>query len=346
MLCDHNIPETKKGTGPCQIETEVRKRNGKQLWWCRTHGQEASAPDGAPLKECPAAWFDAVPDDMQIEIDLSAGQFALWGVVPPAISVGEVPLEPGKVHVHYRAKADAEKELDRSFEIVRIRLGDATAVIEGMAAQAYALSDLSGMQVLPLKCSHCGETHIDELMFATHPHKKHQCNGCGRNFWHSHPSISNPLGGVRTRLGMAEPSTPRRVDRHLDISSHEYAGIALWPSNRAIITTMSRPEDEGIHVHAWSESGCMEIDDTFSPVFLDGEEVNEELLRVLAVQRAIATHDDVPIIALACDGCGQSLISPTKGWVQPTTRHKCDSCGTENRTRRRSFLNPLANKST
>ena len=34
--CNHNIPETKKGIGPCNIQWEVKKRNGKPNWWCRT----------------------------------------------------------------------------------------------------------------------------------------------------------------------------------------------------------------------------------------------------------------------------------------------------------------------
>src|SRR5438132_12443998 len=77
--CAHNIPESKKGSGACDIRSEVLKRNGKPNWWCRTHGHEASAPDGAPLSKCSAAWFDAVPDERQLEIDLSDGEYAVWG---------------------------------------------------------------------------------------------------------------------------------------------------------------------------------------------------------------------------------------------------------------------------
>lgn len=46
----------------------------------------------------------------------------------------------------------------------------------------------------------------------------------------------------------------------------------------------------------------------------------------------------------ACTSCGHSIVSPTQGWLKPTTRHVCNACGTENRTRRRCFLNPLADK--
>lgn len=342
--CNHNIPETKKGSGPCDIRWEVKKRNGKPNWWCRTHGLDAAAPDGAALPSCSGSWFTAVTEEMQTDIDLSAGEVAVWGVVPPAITIGKVPKELGKVHVHHRTDAAAKKDLDRSYDIVRVHRGEATEVLEGMAAQAFAISELTAMQVLPLACSHCGEVHIDELMFAARPHIKHQCNACGRNFWDTTPSISNPLGGAQARLGLAEPAAPEQVHRPLEISSTNYTGVALWPSNSAIISTMSRAEDKGIHVHAWDETGEPVLDDTYSPVTLEGEVIDEGLLRMLAVQRTLAQHDNAQIVSLTCTECGHSILSPTAGWLQPSTRHMCDACGTENRTRRKSYVNPLSGK--
>ena len=227
---------------------------------------------------------------------------------------------------------------------MRIHNAEATAVVEGMAAQAYALSVIANQQVQPLTCPHCSEVHIDELRFAATPHLKHLCNACGRNFRDRSPSISNPLGGAQARVGLPEPRPAQRVQRELRRSSSEFAGIAIWPSNRAIINTMSRPEDGGLHVHAWSHEGELVVDETYSPVVLDGETLDEDLVRMLAVQRILAKSDGVPISALACTDCGHSIVSPTQGWLQPTTRHVCDACSAENRTRRRVFLNPLADK--
>jgi transcription elongation factor Elf1 len=255
-----------------------------------------------------------------------------------------VPVEPGKVHVHHRHEPNGHKDQDRSYDIVRVSYGDATETIEGMAARAFAVSELSGKSVEPLACPHCGDTHIDELMFATQPHVKHLCNSCGRNFRHHTPSISNPLGGAQGRLGLPAAAEPRHVDRPLDISSTDYGGVAIWPSNSAIVSTMSRPEDAGVHVHAWSAEGELVIDDTYSPLILDGAVIEESLLRALAVQRALSESDQAPIVSLACVECGHSITSPTTGWIQPSTRHTCDSCGAVNRTRRRSFVNPLAAK--
>ena len=129
------------------------------------------------------------------------------------------------------------------------------------------------------------------------------------------------------------------------IQSADYDAIEMWPSNRAIVSTMSRPEDEGIHLHAWLRTnGRLELvlDETYSPVVLDGAIVDECALRMLAVQRALAADAAVPIVSLNCRGCGSPILSPTEGWVEPVTRHRCASCGTENHTRLKSFVNPLA----
>lgn len=344
--CNHNIPETKKGAGPCDIRWEVKKRNGHPNWWCRTHGLDASAPDGHALDQCSGAWFDPTPDEMQVELDATSGELAVWGAIRPAMKLGKVPSEAGKVHVHHRPSGGGQKDVDQSYDIVTVH-GNGTAVlIEGMAAKAFSISELTGMQVVPLACPQCGEVHIDELMFATHPHVKHLCNACGRNFRDQRPSISNPLGDAQARLMLPAMADPVAVDRPLKLTSSDYAGVALWPSNRAIVSTMSRPEDVGVHVHAWSANGDLVIDETHLPVTLDGEAIDERALRLLAVQRELMWHEQkpFPIVRLDCMTCGHAILSPADGWMQPSTRHPCNACGAENRTRRRSFLNPLAEK--
>jgi hypothetical protein len=341
-LCEHEIRETRRGAGPCRIEAEVKLRNGKPNWWCRTHGMAASAPDGNPLERCPGAWFAPLPEDRCLELDAATGEIALWGVVPPAAEIGEVDIEPGKVHVHRRDAAHAAKNIDDSYDLVTVHNGERDLVIEGMAAVAYSVSELAGREVTPLTCPHCGEIHIDELKFATFPHAKHLCNSCGRNFRDRQPSISNPLADANKQLGLPQPPPAERANRPLDIASADYAGIALWPSNRAIVSTMSRPEEDGIHVHAWDGDGQLVIDETYSPVTIDDEPIDETQLRLLAVQRALA--HGAPIIAKACSACGASLCSPHDGWLEPVTTHRCSICGTGAKTRRRSFLNPLADR--
>lgn len=340
MACKHDIRETKRGTGECRIVSEVRKRNGKENWWCHTHGLAASAPDGSALPTCSGAWLDPIPDEQRLDLDLSQGEVAVWGAVPPAITLGDPPEEAGGVHVHRRPTAGQSKDIDDSFDIVTVRNGKEELVIEGTAAIAFSISELTGREVTPLTCTHCGEVHIDEKMFATYPHAKHLCNSCGRNFFDKQASISNPLAQATKHLGLPASGEPVRAQRALQLRTSDHQAIALWPTNAAIVSTMSRPEEEGIHVHAWDADGNQVIDETYSPVEIDGHPIDETQLRLLSVQRALA--HGAPIVALNCTACQQPLTTPTDTWLEPTTTHSCGSCGQINRTRRRSFLNPLA----
>jgi predicted RNA-binding Zn-ribbon protein involved in translation (DUF1610 family) len=299
----------------------------------------ASAPDGNALERCPGAWFDPIPEDQCLELDLVEGEVAIWGALSAAIEIGDVPDDPGKVHVHRRTSADQHKDIDESYDLVTIRIGDREVVVEGMAAVAFSISELAGRTVTPLTCPHCGEVHIDELKFATFPHSKHLCNSCGRNFRDKSPSISNPLAEVAKDLGLPQPSPAERAHQSLDLSSSAYSAIALWPSNSAILSTMSRPEEEGIHVHAWGAYGELIIDDTYSPVTVDDIEIDEDRLRVLAIQRALA--HGAPVQSKPCGYCGHSLTSPTDTWLEPVTSHTCAHCGEVTKTRQRVFLNPL-----
>lgn len=337
--CEHDIRETRRGAGPCRIEAEVKLRNGKPNWWCRTHGMAAGAPDGNPLAECPGAWLDPIPPAEVLELDAADGELAIWGALPPAVVIGQVDLEPGKVHVHHRASAEAHKDVDASYSVVTVRFGDGTLVVEGMAAVAFSISELSGRDVALLTCTHCGEIHIDEMKFATYPHAKHLCNSCGRNFRDRQPSISNPLADANKQLGVPPRPEAVRPDRPLSLRSGEYGGISLFPSNMAIISTASRPEEIGIHVHAWDLDGEMVIDETYSSIEVDGAAVHEDLLRILAIQRSLA--HGAPIIALQCETCGTDIVDGPDSYMDLSTHHICGTCGHDNRTRRRSFINPL-----
>ena len=344
--CDMKEPrETLRGAGPCDIHYEVLRRNGKPNWWCHTHGMDASAPDGNPVKECAGVWFDAVPEERQLDLDLENGELAVWGVVAPGIVIGDRPAEPGKVHVHRRPTTEANKDIDASFDIVRLHHDGQTLTIEGVAAVAFSISELSGRPVKALACPHCGGQHIDEFMFATHAHRKHLCNSCGRNFMDTTgPSVSNPLADASSQLGLRSSPAAQRPDRPLELLTDDYGAVIVWPSNITIVSTMTRPEEVGVHVHAWDQDGKQVIDDTFSSLTIDGTPVDEASLRALTVQRAMAAAHHTPIQSLDCEGCGASLTSPTTGWVEPTTTHLCSSCGETTKTRRKVFLNPLAEK--
>ncbi len=341
--CERNIPESRRGTGECDIRFDMLKRNGKPAWWCFRHGMEAAAPDGAPLPSCPGRWFEPVPLERQLDVDLADGEYAFWGVLPPALQLGRPPMDPGKVHIHRRAAANETKDIDGSYDLVRVRHEGRSLLIEGMAAVAFSISELADQPVVALRCPRCGEPHIDERRFATNPHRRHLCNRCGHPFHDtSGTSISNPLADAYDVLGLARPPAASPIDRPIKLQRADYDAVALWPSNCAIVSTMSRPEETGIHVHAWSSDGNLVVDDTYSPVFLDGGLVDERNLRWLALQVSLA--HGAPIISKSCDSCGTPLVSPADGWVEPRTTHTCSSCGATTKTRRRVFFNPLAER--
>ncbi len=335
--------ESLMGAGPCSIAYEVLKRNGKPNWWCTTHGMEASKPDGTALERCDGAWFDPIPEELRLDLDATNGELAVWGVTPPALTIGEAHVEPGKVHVHHRTSSGGPKDIDRSFDIVHLHTGDRTLVIEGAAAVAYSISELLGRSVKALVCPRCGHTHLDQSKFATHGHRKHLCNRCGRNFHDgTGPSISNPLAGAYEQLGLSAPPRRQQALRPLDLDTSEFATVMLWPSNSAIVSTMQRPEEVGIHVHAWDHFGEQIVDETYSPVRIDGRHIDEAHLRALAVQRTLAGK--TAIARLECSQCRALLLSPADGWMEPVTHHTCLMCGAVTTTRRKLFLNPLADR--
>src|SRR4051812_16568176 len=150
--CQPNLPENLKGAGPCQISYEVKRRSGKPNWWCTTHQMDASAPDGMQMERCPGAIFDAVPLEHQLVLDISTGEFRVWGGLPPAIQIGMEHHRHGNVHVHHRVGANSPKDVDDSYDIVILRNGSVEQIVENMAAVAYSVTELVGRPVQALRC--------------------------------------------------------------------------------------------------------------------------------------------------------------------------------------------------
>jgi predicted RNA-binding Zn-ribbon protein involved in translation (DUF1610 family) len=105
---------------------------------------------------------------------------------------------------------------------------------------------------------------------------------------------------------------------------------------------MARPLETGFHVHAWDDTTSQTIDDTFFPVTYHGAPLDALAARMLSVQRAV--DPKARIISLACKSCGQSIISPMTGWIEPSTTHACSNCDEYTKTKRKVFVNPLAPK--
>ncbi|MCB0976025.1 MAG: hypothetical protein KDB02_01085 [Acidimicrobiales bacterium] len=297
------------------------------------------------MESCSGAFFDAVPERDILELDLRDTLVGVWGALPPALTFGDVVAEAAGVHVHARKRGGDTKHVDRSYKMVRLHHDGRELLIEASAAVAFSISQMLGIPTAVLTCPKpdCKATHLDELMFASANHRKHQCNRCGRPFFDSAgPSVSNPLTDAHTVLGLGPRPSPTMPNRPLSLRTEEFVGVAIWPSNNAIVWTCDRPEEAGVHVHAWNELGEAVIDETYSSVMIDGHLLDEEQLRLLCAQRALA-HKPADVVTQDCEHCGAALTTvASETFLQPQTQHPCEACGGTTRTRRRVFCHPLA----
>ena len=84
---------------------------------------------------------------------------------------------------------------------------------------------------------------------------------------------TDPVAFIREALGDLDAGRqPIRASEDLDIRQSDYpGGIQIWASNPAILWTAPRPEQEGIHVHLFSDRhGPPVVDETFDLVRVDG----------------------------------------------------------------------------
>lgn len=343
--CSHKPPERTRGSGPCEIRAEIKNRNGTDRHWCFTHGQPAWRPDGSPMESCAGYFFDAVPEEHVLDLDLRDTLVGVWGALPPALTFGDVVVEASGVHVHARTRGSDSKHVDRSYKMVRLHHDGHELLIEASAAVAFSISQMVRITTTVLACPKpdCRAVHLDELMFASAGHRKHQCNRCGRPFFDSDgPSVSNPLTDAHDVLGLGPRPSPVAPRRPLNLRTEEFAGVAVWPSNDAIVWSCDRPEEAGIHVHAWNEIDELVIDETYSSVTIDGRMLDEEQLRLLCAQRALA-HKPADVVSKDCEHCGVALTTiASETFLQPRTQHQCEACGGTTHTRRRVFCHPLA----
>lgn len=123
-------------------------------------------------------------------------------------------------------------------------------------------------------CSIFATQPLDLGYFAQNPHKMHLCGNCGREFWAKKHCISNPLTLLSRSLEKRERQK-NPAPHSLDIRCLDYpGGIEIWPSTPAMLWTSERPEQTGIHVHAYDAEGKRRIDETFAEVTLDGQKLD------------------------------------------------------------------------
>ena len=319
----------------CQIEQVGRARNGQPRWWCKLHGGDAGGRYGTRLVACEAVGADA---ELVGCLDLDAREYlggvGVWAALEPVFNTTGQPIEAG-IHIHARQKpGSVEKEIDDTFAAVRITcrpdlFGERPILIRRDAAINYYFSRFLDRRVKHLSCTHCGEIHLDAGEFALRPHRQHLCHACGRHFRDNEEAVSNPLALVREALGDTDFNRlPVRARETLDVSLADFpGGVQIWASNPAILWTAPKAEEEGIHVHLFrSPHGAPEPDETYNEVRLNGELLDEAMVRHLMAQKAFPKLAG-KVEAFSCPKCREPHFDQGEKGFVAHSEHECEHCG-------------------
>lgn len=317
----------------CNIVSVGKRRDGGTRYWCLHHKADATAKYGVPAAKCRYADVPEIAIEDKVEIDLAkySGGVALWGAVPPIYDTTRQPIDRG-IHVHARRHPGATKEIDHTFRMVRLISGDElqkAATISELDAIYYMVSSIFGYPMKYVECSHCRFPHLDKDWFSLHPHQRHLCAGCGQYFRDTDIAIGNPIIGTQILLENI-PQPTKKIERKIEIKQSDYAGgIQIWGSNSALFWTSPEEEEEGIHLHAYSDDNTKPIiDDTFSEVLIDGVRLDPLMVRVLMAQNALP-HIQGRVMSFNCPECNSPHFSKGKFRFTPTALHTCSNCEKE-----------------
>lgn len=316
------------------------------MFWCRTHHERAWARGGGALVACRSADVE-LPEPGDVATVASSaypGGIGIWGAVYPLFDSTNLAPSSG-VHVHARATADGAKAIDETFAEVAVEAPDGTTVsISKSAAQAYVATVIVHGSASELMCHWCGFLHIDKGWFAVNPHRKHQCNRCGRAFYAKDPNIGNPVAVAQRLLGATTSVLPIRSTESRELTELAPAatgGVQIWASNPAIIWTVPRAEQSGIHIHAY-ESGNPTplLDETIGSVTIAGEPLDDHAVRLLMVQTKLG-YLDRRITTEVCPRCASIHFDDVVPYsIKPHREHLCASCGTTFEVARATVSNP------
>jgi Zn-finger nucleic acid-binding protein len=336
---------------PCRVEQVGRARNGRPRWWCAVHGGNATGPGGARQETCDSTSLDiSLSNCLHLDPSEYPGGIAVWAALRPVFDTSGRPQDAG-IHVHARQEVGISKQIDGTYPAVAVRcrpdlFGNQSQLLTRDAAINYHFSRLLGHRVKHLSCPRCQAVHLDAGWFAIRPHRQHLCQGCGRLFRDQDPAVSNPIAFVREALGdLNADRRPVRASGMLDIRQSDYpGGIQIWASNPAIIWTAPKPEEEGIHVHLFSDHfGRPLVDETFDRVRIDGIELDDAMVHCLMAQQALPYLTD-RVENLTCPCCGGAHFDRGELAFGPHWEHTCEHCGAAFRARgprRLSVGNPL-----
>ena len=312
----------------CKIISVGKRRDGGTRFWCINHKADATAKYGHPNDKCRYADVPPVGNDerLRLEINQYSGGIAIWGAVPPVYDTTILPSDRG-IHVHARSNKRKKKTIDRTFRAVTIAENGNEFEISELDAIYHMVSTIFGIQIKFLKCPICNWPHLDKDWFSVFPHRRHLCSGCGKNFSDYEIGIGNPISNLHNVINYPPTKNSRLAKKELEIKQSDFPrGIQIWGSNPAILWTREKPEESGIHVHAYLEN-CPEpsIDDTYCKVVIDGLELDPLMVRTLMAQNCLS-HLKERIVTLQCDVCSECYFDEGVAAFTPATTRTCPMC--------------------
>lgn len=335
-----------KVTNTCKIVPVEKRRDGGTRYWCLTHKADATAKYGIPATNCRYAHVPLIHAQDKLELNINKYQagVAIWGAVPPIYDTTCLSPEKG-IHVHARSVPGTKKEIDDSFRSVRLIASGGEFEIHELDAIYFMVSSIFRKRMKYIACPNCNWPHLDKDWFSVHPHKRHRCSGCGKNFRDNEVCIGNPIMEFCHLLQCPQRKIPQISNRRLDIKQSDYpGGIQIWGSNPAILWTGEQHEVSGIHVHLYSDNGTTRvIDDTFGTVIIDNVKIEPDMVRKLMAQTCLP-HLSSRIMSLNCNDCGEYYFDEYANAYSPSVVRECQNCKnlvTSNSRIRKVVSNPL-----
>lgn len=317
----------------CDVVYVGKRRDGGSRFWCSIHHADATAKYGVAAEHCVAAFDEPIPASATLQLDPAdyPGGVALWGSVPACYDTTTLPMDRG-IHVHARKQHGPHKDIDLTYRrlLVPFRkdlISKPWLEVEEIDAVNFMVSSVFDFPTIEVHCTHCGFSHLDRDWFAVHPHRRHQCHGCGRQFSDDEAGIGNPVESLR-RVLRTKTHPLKPAGRSIEIRQTDYSGgIQIWGSNPAIFWTSEAPEETGIHLHAVKNSGEMPVEDnTFDRVIVDGVELDPQQVRFYMAQSAMP-HLEGRVMALNCTACGAPHFDTGERAYTPHVDHECEACG-------------------
>jgi hypothetical protein len=138
--------------------------------------------------------------------------------------------------------------------------------------------------------------------------------------------VGNPLSAIREACGLPA-HTLSYSDKTFDVRQADFRnGILIWGTCPAFLWTGDRPEQEGMHVHAFEDSNKIPtFDETCGIVRLDGKELDARMIRLLMAQTSLPMLRN-RITTVFCPECQSAQFDVGENAFTPTSIRTCGEC--------------------